>query len=131
MTLCDYIPIRRGQAGSIQTMMRHCDRALSGGNSILMFPEGTRSSSGRLRSFKPGAFQIAERNKVPIQPIIIRGTSEALPKRGFILQGRHAISIEILDVIPAEEVVACDSDEMLDRVRTLISDALKSDGTLA
>jgi 1-acyl-sn-glycerol-3-phosphate acyltransferase len=126
MTLCDYIPIRRGKAGSIQTMMRHCDRALAGGNSIFMFPEGTRSASGRLRSFKPGAFQIAARNRVPIQPIIVRGTSEALPKRGFILQGRHAISIEVLDVIPAEEVAACDSDEMLERVRTIIGDALKS-----
>ena len=127
MTLCDYIPIRRGQAGSIQTMMRHCDRALAGGNSIFMFPEGTRSSTGRLRSFKPGAFQIAERSQVPIQPIIVRGTSEALPKRGFILQGRHDISIEVLDVIPAEEVASCDSEEMLERVRAIIADALNID----
>jgi 1-acyl-sn-glycerol-3-phosphate acyltransferase len=126
MTLCDYIPVRRGQAVSVQTMMRHCDRALAGGSSIFMFPEGTRSSSGRLRSFKPGAFQIANRNRVPIQPIIVRGTSEALPKRGFILQGRHAISIEVLDAIPAEEVASCDSEEMLERVRTIIGDALKS-----
>ncbi len=127
MTLCDYIPLRRGDAVSVRAMMRHCDRALEGGNSILMFPEGTRSSTGRLRSFKPGAFQIAERNRVPIQPILVRGTSEALPKRGFVLQGRHAISIEVLEVIPAEEVAACDSAEMLERVRAIISDGLKDD----
>jgi len=52
MTLCDYIPIRRGDAASVQSMMRHCDRALADGNSIFMFPEGTRSTNGRLRSFK-------------------------------------------------------------------------------
>ncbi len=127
MTLCDYIPLRRGSASSIQTMMRHCDRALAGGNSIFMFPEGTRSSTGRLRSFKPGAFAIAKRNEVPIQPIILRGTSEALPKRGFILQGRHAISIEVLDVIPAAEVAACESAEMLERVRAVIADSLKDE----
>ena len=69
-----------------------------------MFPEGTRSASGRLRSFKPGAFQIAERNRVPVQPIVVRGTAEALPKRGFLLQGRHPISIEVLDPIPAEVI---------------------------
>jgi 1-acyl-sn-glycerol-3-phosphate acyltransferase len=125
MTLCDYIPIERGKAGSVQAMMRHCDRALADGNSIFMFPEGTRSSTGRLRSFKPGAFQIAERNKVPIQPIIVRGTAEALPKRGFILQGRNDISIEILPVIPAHEVAACTAEEMLERVRAVVSDALK------
>ncbi len=127
MRLCGYIPLRRGDAKSIQAMMRQCDRAIADGNSILMFPEGTRSSSGRLRSFKPGAFQIAARNGIPIQPIIIRGTAEALPKRGFVLRGRHAISIEVLDVIPADEVVACDYEEMMERVRSIVSDALKSD----
>jgi 1-acyl-sn-glycerol-3-phosphate acyltransferase len=127
MTLCDYIPLRRGDGPSIKAMMRHCDRAIGDGNSILMFPEGTRSSTDRMRSWKPGAFQIAERNGVPIQPIVLRGTAEALPKRGFILQGRHAISIEILDPIPVEEVAACDYEDMTERVRTILVDALKND----
>ena len=68
-----------------------------------MFPEGTRSATGRLRAFNSGAFQIAERNRVPLQPIIVRGTAEALPKRGFVLQGRHPISIEILSNLRLQE----------------------------
>jgi 1-acyl-sn-glycerol-3-phosphate acyltransferase len=124
MTLCDYIPLRRGDGASIQAMNHHCDRALRGGNSIMMFPEGTRSATGQLRTFKPGAFQIAARNQVPIQPILIRGTAEALPKRGFILQGRHPISIEVLDPIPAAEVVATDAYEMMGRVRKIIEEGL-------
>ncbi|HEB89546.1 MAG TPA: 1-acyl-sn-glycerol-3-phosphate acyltransferase [Deltaproteobacteria bacterium] len=129
MTLCDYIPLRRGDAASIQAMMRHCDRVIREGNSIMMFPEGTRSPTGRMRAFKPGAFQIAWRNRVPIQPIVIRGTSQALPKRGFILQGRHPISIEILDPIPAEDVAGTPPEEMMERVRTLIGQALERDPT--
>jgi 1-acyl-sn-glycerol-3-phosphate acyltransferase len=125
MTLCDYIPLLRGDGGSIRAMMLHCNRALSGGNSILMFPEGTRSSNARMRSWKPGAFQIAKNNGVPIQPIALRGTAEALPNRGFILQGRHDISIEILDPIPAEEVAKHSSDDMKDHVRAILVDALK------
>jgi 1-acyl-sn-glycerol-3-phosphate acyltransferase len=125
MTLCDYIPLRRGDASSVQTMMRHCDRAIRGGNSIMMFPEGTRSTTNQMRSWKPGAFQIAERNRVPIQPIVVRGTAKALPKRGFILQGRHAISIEVLDPIPADEVAARSPAEMTEHVRALLIDALK------
>ncbi len=127
MTLCDYIPLRRGDGASIRAMMRHCDRTIRGGNSIMMFPEGTRSSTGTMRAWKPGAFQIAERNHVPIQPIVLRGTAEALPKRGFMLRGRHAISIEILDPIPAEEIAACSTKEMADRVRTMLIDALEHD----
>ncbi len=127
MTLCDYIPLQRGQAASIQAMMRHCDRVIGEGNSIMMSPEGTRSATGRMRSWKPGAFQIAERNRVPIQPIIIRGTAEALPKRGFILQGRHAISIEVLDPIPPEEVAATSVEDMTERVRSMLVERLEAD----
>ena len=131
MTLCDYIPLRRGDPVSIQAMMRHCDRAIQGGNSILMFPEGTRSSTGRMRAWKPGAFQIAERNQVPIQPIVVRGTAEALPKRGFILQGQHAISIEVLDPIPVDEIAGRSAEEMMEHVRTVLIEALKKDAPVA
>ncbi|MEM9173986.1 MAG: lysophospholipid acyltransferase family protein [Myxococcota bacterium] len=126
MTLCGYIPLRRGTRASVMAMMRACDDALAQGSSIVMFPEGTRSASGRLRAFKPGAFEIAQRNAVPIQPLVIRGTGDALPKRGFVLQGRHAISIEILDVIPPEDVEKTEPEVMMDRVRERIADALAS-----
>ena len=125
MTMCGYIPLRRGTATSVAAMMRLCDDALSGGSSIVMFPEGTRSATGRLRSFKSGAFEIARRNGVPIQPIVIRGTGDALPKSGFVLQGRHPISIEVLDPIPAEEVEKLEAEEMMARVREIIAERLK------
>jgi len=125
MRLCDYIPLRRGDKQSVVAMLRRCDRVLAEGSSILMFPEGTRSASGRLRAFNPGAFQIACRNRVPLQPIIVRGTAEALPKRGFVLQGRHRISIEILDPIPAAEIADRDPDETMGRVRGLFLEHLK------
>lgn len=125
MTLCGYIPLKRGTRRSVMAMMRRCDEALAEGSSIMLFPEGTRSSTGRLRSFKPGAFEIAARNRVPIQPLVLRGTGEALPKRGFVLQGRHPISIEVLDTIPPDEVEKHSPDEMMARVRDQIAAALE------
>jgi len=125
MSLCEYIPLRRGDRASIRTMMRQCDEALQGGSSILMFPEGTRSATGQLRSFKPGAFQIALHNRVPVQPILIRGTSEALPKRGFILRGRHAISVKILAPIPPEQFAGNQPEQLMAQVRELFLDELE------
>ena len=92
-----------------------------------MFPEGTRSSTGRLRSFKSGAFEIAKRNGVPIQPIVLRGTGDALPKQGFVLQGRHPISIEVLDPIPTSEVEKLEPEEMMAHVREMIARTLEGD----
>lgn len=127
MRLCDYIPLRRGDKQSIIAMMRHCDRALADGSSILMFPEGTRSATGRLRAFSSGAFQIATRNRVPIQPIIVRGTAAALPKRGFVLRGRHPISIEVLEAIEPGEFADRDPEETMARVRAIFLDHLKGE----
>lgn len=126
MSMCGYIPLRRGAGASIRAMMRQCDQSLEGGSSIIMFPEGTRSATGRLRRFMPGAFQIAVRNRVPIQPIVIRGTSDALPKQGFILQGRHPISIKILEPIPPEQFEGVDPEDLMDRVRDIFVDELKA-----
>ena len=50
------------------------------GKSLAVFPEGTRTSDGRLQNFKQGAFKIAVRAGVPIVPVSIRGTFKLLPK---------------------------------------------------
>jgi 1-acyl-sn-glycerol-3-phosphate acyltransferase len=100
MSLNRYIKLRRGDRESAEKMMNECERTIAEGSSIMMFPEGTRSIDGRLRDFKHGAFTLALRCKAPILPIIVEGTSRDLPKRGYVLQGRHQIRVRILDAIP-------------------------------
>jgi 1-acyl-sn-glycerol-3-phosphate acyltransferase len=97
MSLNRYIKLKRGDRASVIRMMQECRETLAGGNSIMMFPEGTRSPDGRLRAFKTGAFELAKAAGKPILPILVEGTANALPKRGFVLQGRHQIRITILD----------------------------------
>lgn len=89
-----------------------------------MFPEGTRSSSGRLRQFKAGAFEIALENKKPILPIVIRGTANALPKSGFILQGKHSIVIEVKPVVPYKEFEGMTPEELTIKMRTYFANEL-------
>jgi 1-acyl-sn-glycerol-3-phosphate acyltransferase len=120
MSLNGYVKLRRGDKASIVEMMGQCDRLLGEGNSIMMFPEGTRSPTGRMRAFKPGAFELALRNKLPILPIAIGGTANALPKRGFVLQGRHPLTLTVLPPIPYESFAGLDSAELADRVRTVL-----------
>jgi 1-acyl-sn-glycerol-3-phosphate acyltransferase len=125
MSLNGYIRIRRGQRRSVLQMMRACEAALNDGNSIMMFPEGTRSLTGRMRSFRPGAFELALRTKSRIQPILLRGSGDALPKRGFVLQGRHPIRITILDPIPPESFTGLSAEELSERVRALMAKELR------
>lgn len=124
MSMNRYIKLRRGDRESIVQMMAACERTLGQGSSIMMFPEGTRSTTGEMRPFKPGAFELALTTGTPILPIAISGTADALPKRGFVLQGRHPIRIEVLDPIPAETFATMTAGELSTHVRNLIADAL-------
>ncbi len=121
MRLNRYIELRRGDRASVKQMLQACERTIGEGSSIMMFPEGTRSTSGRMRPFKPGAFEIARKTGTPVLPIVISGTADALPKRGFVLQGRHPISIRVLDPIPPEQYADMSVDELSDHVRNLIA----------
>jgi len=125
MSLNRYIKLRRGDRDSVASMMRACERALAGGNSIMMFPEGTRSTDGRLRAFKPGAFALAQRMRVPLLPIVLEGTGNALPKRGFVLQGRHEIRIRVLDEISHETFASLELETLVESVRSRFAQELR------
>ncbi len=124
MSLNRYIKLRRGDRSSVIEMMEASGRALEEGNSIMMFPEGTRSPTGQMRGFKPGAFELALTTKRPILPIVIRGTADALPKRGFVLRGRHPIRISILDEIPPASFEGASAEQISDQTRELIAEHL-------
>jgi 1-acyl-sn-glycerol-3-phosphate acyltransferase len=121
MSLNRYIKLRRGDRASVVQMMKACRETLAAGNSIMMFPEGTRSPNGRMRAFKTGAFELALETRRPILPIVIRGTSDALPKRGFVLRGRHPIRVDVLDELPYESFRSESVESLTQRVRDLIA----------
>ena len=119
MRLNGYIPLVRGDSASARKMMEGCRKTLAEGNSIMMFPEGTRSKDGRLRPFKSGAFRLALDCRVPILPIVIEGTGDALPKAGYVLRGRHPIRIRILDPIEPESYEGETVESLTRRVHDL------------
>ncbi len=127
MRLNRYIELKRGDRRSVVKMLRACEETLAQGSSIMMFPEGTRSPDGRLRSFKTGAFELAQRTKRPLLPIVISGTAHALPKRGFVLQGRHEIRITVLDEVPyasfADEPIETFTERIRDRIARELGEA--------
>jgi 1-acyl-sn-glycerol-3-phosphate acyltransferase len=127
MSLNRYIPLKRGDRESVLRMLRDCRSTLARGSSILMFPEGTRSPDGNLRAFKTGAFELALETGRPILPIVVEGTARALPKRGFVLQGRHPIRVTVLEELPFASFASDPVDALTQRVRTRIAAHLGAD----
>ena len=116
MTLNRYIPLKRGDRDSVVKMMRQCREALARGSSLMLFPEGTRSATGELKAFKTGAFELAVDAEVPIVPIAIEGTNNALPKHGFVLRGRHHITVTVLPAFDPGDSVEVATGEARRRI---------------
>jgi len=119
MRLNRYVELRRGDKESIAAMMKASAATLREGNPVMMFPEGTRSPDGHLKAFKHGAFTLAVEGGHPLLPVVVEGTAAALPKRGFVLQGRHPIRIRILPEIPYEHIARRPVEEVTREVREL------------
>ena len=130
MHLNRYIALRRGDRTSILRMIRRALETLEEGSSVLIFPEGTRSSNGRMRAFKPGAFEIALTAKKPILPIAVEGTADALPNKGVVLQGRHPIRVTVLDPLPYASFAGDDIETLTRRVRARIAEGVEEKGPL-
>ncbi len=66
---------RSGLAGLKETLKR-----LKQGQKVLIFPEGTRTSDGKIAPLKPGFLSVARRSKLPLIPVAITGAYDALPR---------------------------------------------------
>lgn len=80
------IPVDR-DGGSDVTAIKRVLQALKMGRTIIMFPEGTRSSTGQLQPPKPGVGMFACRAQVPVVPARIFGSFEAFGKSGTVRLG--------------------------------------------
>ena len=59
--------------------------------------------------------------KMPIMPIAINGTKNALPKHSLNFHGRHNIRMEVLDTIPYEDFADLSVEELAETVRQHIA----------
>ena len=126
MRLNGYIPLKRGDRESVRRMLAACEQALRDGTSVMMFPEGTRSRTGALQPFKAGAFELALATGRPLLPVLVEGTGSALPKRGFVLQGKHDIRLTVLDPVPVETYAGLDAAALAERTHALFAQHLPS-----
>src|SRR5215471_7555191 len=89
------------------------------GQSVVIFPEGTRSRDGRTGPFKKGGFHLAMSAGVDIVPVAIRGSREVMP-RGSARIYPGDVSIEIGEPIPTAGLAPEDREALVDRVRDRI-----------
>jgi 1-acyl-sn-glycerol-3-phosphate acyltransferase len=120
MRRAGYIPLDRSDGRkSLKSMIAAAAR-INQGNSVVIFPEGTRSEDGALIPFKKGAFLLAEKANVPIVPVSISGSGEINPaKKRWLKPG--TIRIRFAEPISETAQSGRKRTEMMDQVRAAIA----------
>lgn len=94
------------------------------GNSVVVFPEGTRGHAYPLRPFKKGPFVLAIAAGVPIVPIIIHGTIEVM-RKGSLWAHPGTIDVHLLEPVVTAGVDYDHREALMQTVRTKMAEAMK------
>lgn len=122
MRLAGDVAVRRTHRSSRAEALEQCRDRLRRGVSVMIFPEGTRSRQGELLPFQDGAFRIAVEAGVPILPLAVVGTRDAIEKGSFRFR-RAVAEVRALEPVATENLTLRDVPALRDRVRAQIQAA--------
>lgn len=74
-----HIFVDRSSPAGVRRTIQTAEKQLSGGMSVVVFPEGSRTPDGKLHAFKKGAYFLATEFNLPVVPITIDGSYKVLP----------------------------------------------------
>ena len=90
----DFMPSDEGY----EKVLKDVEPLIKKGYSLVVYPEGHRNNDGKVKRFHKGAFYLASKLGIPIQPIIIHGQNQLLKKSEFFLK-RGSITTKFLPKI--------------------------------
>ena len=121
--MAGFIPIDRHNRESAMRSIELGARALRGGQSFLIFPEGTRSKTDQLLPFKKGGLRMAIKAGAPVVPVAISGGRAAMVKGSFVIRPA-TLTIRVGRPVETRDVDVEDRDELIERVRHEIATLL-------
>jgi 1-acyl-sn-glycerol-3-phosphate acyltransferase len=108
------IIINRSNPTKAKKTLANASRIIRNGASVLLFPEGTRTATGKLQAFKRGAFHIAYESGTNIIPIAIKGSFEFMPRTAILPSSNKIVSVSIGSPLQVSMQIVNDREREID-----------------
>lgn len=89
-----HIFVDKSSPRKIVETIRAAEKILQDGTSLVVFPEGRRTFTGRMGEFKKGAFLMADQLQMPVIPLTIDGAFDVLPRTARLMH-HHSLRLTI------------------------------------
>ena len=123
LKMLNYIPMKAGDLANARGTVRVLAE-YAGRHTIAMFPEGTRTTDGKMNRLRKGFIHVQRTTHLDILPVTLRGFFRFKPKTQYWIDFGSKLGVVVHPSIASEELAGMDDQEILDRVRTLIGSAL-------
>ncbi len=107
--------VDRHNPAAARAHMRLAADVIRAGRSVAIAPEGTRSSTETLGTFKRGAFVLARKMEVPVVSVVLHNSGDILPKGKFCI---NPATVRVT-VLPPANLHACSRRDFMLRIGTL------------
>jgi 1-acyl-sn-glycerol-3-phosphate acyltransferase len=121
--LAGVIAVERKNPEQSQRAVDEAAVAVAAGHSFLVFPEGTRSRTGQLLTFKKGGFIMAIKAQAPLVPVAIAGGRAAMTKGSRLIRP-VSVHVSIGEPIETTGMALDDRDRLIAMARTQIETML-------
>lgn len=121
--IAGHVFVDQSSLKSMKETIAKAEAQLGDGVSMTIFPEGARTSTGKMGRFKRGAFIIAKEMGLPVVPVTVNGPFDVMKMHTYIFNpGR--LELIIHEPIPTEGISDDEIPDLMNRCREIVHDSL-------
>jgi len=122
LKMTDYVPFKEPTVTNTRHMLEQLMEK-SRDKSVALFPEGTRTTSGKINSFYRGFIYLFRTREISILPVTLNGFYDFKPKNRFYINFNSKLNVVIHKPLNREELINKSDNEIIDTVKKVIESA--------